>query len=88
MSQNMMPEGSFSSAQGSNSKVPGSGTASTSLSWTRLKPSIEEPSNCRPSSKTVSSSAGEMATDLWRPRTSVNQSRIRRTPRSSTVRRT
>ena len=62
--------------------------ASTSLSCTRLKPSMAEPSKCMPSSKAFSSSAGEMATDFSWPSTSVNQSRMRRTPRSSTVRST
>ena len=88
MSQNMRAEVSSSSAHGSSSKVFGSGLASTSLSCTRLKPSIAEPSKCMPSSKAFSSSAGEMANDFSWPRTSVNQSRTRRTPRSSTVRST
>jgi hypothetical protein len=38
--------------------VFGSGMASTSLSCTRLKPSIDEPSNVMPSSSAFSSSAG------------------------------
>jgi hypothetical protein len=66
--------------------VFGSGTARTSLSCTRLNPSIDEPSNDMPSSSAFSSSAGLMAKLLSWPRTSVNQSRTRRTPRSSTVR--
>ena len=88
MSQNMRAEVSSSSAHGSSSKVFGSGLASTSLSCTRLKPSMAEPSKCMPSSKAFSSSAGEMANDFSWPRTSVNQSRMSRTPRSSTVRST
>ena len=88
MSQKMRPEGSSGSAHGSSSKVAASGTASTSLSCTREKPSMAEPSNCSPSSKASASSAGEMATDLSWPSTSVNQSRMSRTPRSSTVRST
>ncbi len=70
---------------GNSSKVLGSGLARASLSCTRLNPSMAEPSKCMPSSKAFSSSAGEMATDFSWPRTSVNQSRMRRTPRSSTV---
>ena len=77
------PDGSSALAQGSSSKVVASGRASTSASWTRLKPSMAVPSNWTPSSNTVSSSAGEMATDLSCPRTSVNHNRMRRTPRSS-----
>ena len=88
MSQNMRPDTSSASPQGSSSKVFGSGRASTSLSWTRLNPSMAEPSKCMPSSKAFSSSAGEMATDLSWPSTSVNHRRMRRTPRSSTVRST
>ena len=88
MSQNMRADGSSPLAHGSSSKLLGSGLASTSLSCTRLKPSMAEPSKCMPSSKAFSSSAGEMATDLSWPSTSVNQRRISRTPRSSTVRNT
>ena len=64
----------------------GSGTASTSLSCTRLKPSIDEPSKDMPSSSAFSSSTGLMAKLFSWPSTSVNQRRTRRTPRSSTVR--
>ena len=88
MSQNIRAAVSSRSDHGSTSKVEGSGRASTSLSWMRLKPSIAEPSNCMPSSKAFSSSAGEMATDFSWPSTSVNHSRTSRMPRSSTVRRT
>ena len=49
---------------------------------------MEDPSKCMPSAKAVSSSAGVMAKDFSCPVTSVNQSRIRRTARSSTVRST
>ena len=79
----------------SSSPTPGmswnelaSGNASTSLSWTRLKPSMAEPSNWMPSSNAASSSTGEMATDLSWPSTSVNHRRTRRTRRSSMVRST
>ena len=88
MSQKTRASGALGSAQGSSSKVLGSGTASTSLSCTRLNPSIEEPSNDMPSSSAFSSSAGLMAKLLSCPRTSVNHSRTKRTPRSSTVRKT
>ena len=64
------------------------GTASTSDSWTREKPSIDEPSNVMPSSSAFSSSAGLIAKLFRLPSTSVNHRRTSRTPRSSTVRRT
>ena len=64
MSQNIRAEVSSRSVHGSSSKVLGSGRASTSLSCTRLKPSMAEPSNCMPSSKAFSSSAGLMANDF------------------------
>ena len=88
MSQNIRAAGVVAVAQGSSSKVLGSGVASTSVSCTRLKPSIDEPSKVMPSSKAFSSSAGVMANDFSWPRTSVNQRRMSRTPRSSTVRST
>ena len=66
----------------------GSGRASMSDSWTREKPSMEDPSKSMPSSKAVSSSAGVMANDFRNPSTSVNQRRMKRMPRSSTVRST
>ena len=66
----------------------GVGRARTSLSCTREKPSIAEPSNVMPSSSAFSSSTGLMAKLLSWPSTSVNHSRTRRTPRSSTERRT
>ncbi len=55
-----------------------------SLSCTRLKPSIDEPSKVIPSSKAFSSSPGTMAMDFSWPRTSVNHRRMKRIPRSST----
>ena len=88
MSQNTRASVAFGSPQGSTSNVFGSGIASTSLSWIRLNPSIDEPSKVIPSSSAFSSSAGLIAKLFRFPRTSVNQSRISRTPRSSTVRRT
>ncbi len=65
--------------------VTGSGRASTSLSWMRLNPSIEEPSKVIPSSIAFSNSAGGMENVFGVPSTSVNQSWMKRTPRSSTV---
>ena len=65
-----------------------SGMASTSLSWTRLKPSMVEPSKVMPSSRAFSSSAGVIWKDLGVPSTSVNHIWTKRTPRSSTVRST
>ena len=58
MSQNMRASGAVGSAQGSSSKLLGSGRASTSLSCTREKPSMDEPSKVMPSSRAFSSSAG------------------------------
>ena len=74
--------------QGSSWKVLASGRASTSLSWTRLKPSMADPSKVIPSSRAFSSSAGVMVKVLGVPSTSVNHSWTNRMPRSSTVRRT
>ena len=59
-----------------------------SLSWTRLKPSMADPSKVMPSSKAFSSSPGTMAIDLSWPSTSVNHRRMKRMPRSSTDRST
>ena len=87
MSQNIRATG-WSSRHGSSSKLLASGRASMSLSCTRLKPSTAEPSKVIPSANAFSSSAGVMANDLSWPSTSVNHRRMKRTPRSSTVRRT
>ena len=86
MLQNTRASLPLASLQGSTSKVLGSGMASTSLSWTREKPSIEEPSNVIPSSRAFSNSAGLMAKLFRFPSTSVNHRRMRRTLRSSTIR--
>ena len=88
MSQNTRATGASSGCQGRIWNVLGSGRASTSLSWTRLKPSMADPSKVMPSSRAFSSSAGVMAKVLGVPRTSVNHSWTKRTPRSSTVRST
>ncbi len=84
MSQNTRASGVLASPHGRTSNVSGSGTARTSASWMREKPSIDEPSNVIPSSRAFSSSAGLMAKLLRLPRMSVNHRRISRTPRSST----
>ena len=92
MSQNTRATGEASPSRpirnGRIWKVFGSGLASTSLSCTRLKPSIAEPSKVIPSSRAFSSSAGVMLKDFGMPSTSVNHSWMKRTPRSSTVRST
>src|SRR6266496_3277913 len=49
---------------------------------------MAEPSKVWPCSKASSSSAGVIANDLRKPSTSVNQSRMKRMSRSSTIRRT
>ncbi len=85
MSQNTRATGMSSGCQGRSWKVFGSGRARTSLSWTRLKPSMAEPSKVMPSSRAFSSSAGVMLKVLAVPRTSVNHSWTKRTARSSTV---
>ena len=85
MSQNTRATGASSGCQGRIWNVLASGRARTSLSWTREKPSMAEPSKVMPSSRAFSSSAGVMAKVLAVPRTSVNHSCTNRTARSSTV---
>ena len=68
--------------------VAGSGTATMSDSWIRLKPSIDEPSNPMPSANAPSSSCDVIVKDFRNPSTSVNHRRMNRMPRSSIVRRT
>ncbi len=53
MSQKMRASGALGSPHGSTSNVLGSGIASTSASWMREKPSIDEPSNVIPSIERV-----------------------------------
>ena len=66
-------------------KVVGSGMAIMSDSSIGLKPVIEEPSKPMPPSK-ASSSSEELIEKLFSwPRTSVNQSRTKRTLRSATI---
>ena len=74
--------------QGITWKVAGSGMATMSDSWMRLKPSIEEPSKPIPSANAPSSSWLVIVKDFRNPSTSVNQRRTNRIPRSSTVRST
>ena len=53
MSQKIRASGALGSPHGSSSNVSGSGIASTSDSWIREKPSIDEPSNVIPSLERV-----------------------------------
>ena len=87
MSQNMRAT-ACSVCHGMIWNVAGSGTAIMSDSWMRLKPSIDEPSNPIPSRNAPSSSCDVIVNDFRNPRTSVNQRRTNRMPRSSIVRRT
>ena len=88
MSQNMRDSRTPPFTAGRIWNVAGSGIATMSDSCTRAKPSIALPSNPMPCSKAVWSSAGVMANDFRNPRTSVNQRRMNRISRSSTVLRT
>ena len=88
MSQNIRAVAGLVSRHGSTWKVVGSGRATMSDSYTRANPSIAEPSNPIPSANAPSSSAGAMATDFRKPRTSVNHIRTKRTSRSSMARNT
>ena len=73
----------FSSGrQGSTWKVAGSGIAIMSDSSIALKPVIDEPSKPMPPSNASSSSSALMLNDFSWPRMSVNQSRMKRMPRS------
>ena len=60
MSQKTRATGSSCPCQGRSWNVLASGRASTSASWTRLKPSMADPSKVMPSSSAFSSSAGVM----------------------------
>ncbi len=64
MSQNIRAVDGPSPRHGRIWNVEGSGLASMSLSCTRAKPSIADPSKPMPSPKALSSSAGATATDL------------------------
>src|SRR5215217_5185609 len=86
MSANMRatPPPSSSGRHGSTANVDASGTAIMSDSSIALKPVIDEPSNPMPPSNASSSWSELMLNDFSWPRTSVNQSRMKRMPRSST----
>ena len=88
MSQNIRAAPGASVRQGKIENVAGSGFANMSDSVTRANPSIAEPSKPIPSAKAFSSSAGAIATDFRKPKTSVNHNRIKRIFRSSRVRST
>ena len=88
ISQNILAAPGDSVRHGRIEKVEGSGFANISDSVTRANPSIAEPSKPMPSSNALSSSAGAIATDFKKPKTSVNHKRTKRILRSSTVRRT
>ena len=77
------PPPSSSGRHGSTANVVGSGIAIMSDSSIALKPVIEEPSKPIPPSKASSSSAALIENDFSWPRMSVNQSRMKRIPRSS-----
>ena len=67
---------------GSTANVVGSGSAIMSDSSIALKPVIEEPSKPIPPSNASSSSLLLIENDFSWPRTSVNQSRMKRMSRS------
>ena len=87
MSQNIRAT-ACSVCHGISWNVAGSGIATMSDSWMRLKPSIEEPSKPMPSANAPSSSCDVIVNDFRNPRTSVNHRRMNLIPRSSTVLRT
>jgi hypothetical protein len=74
MSQNIRAVGSISPRQGRIWKVVGSGWASRSDSYERVRPSIAEPSKPRPFGEGALDLGGAIATDFRVPITSVNQS--------------
>ncbi len=83
MSQNIRPVAFSAGRQGRIANELGSGIAIMSDSSIGLKPVIDEPSNPIPPSNASSSSA-ELIEKLFSwPRTSVNQSLMKRTSRSS-----
>src|SRR5215210_2123194 len=86
MSANMRatPPPSSSGRHGSTANVEGSGSAIMSDSSMALKPVIEEPSKPMPPSKASSSCSAWIEKDFSWPRMSVNQSRMKRMPRSWT----
>ena len=88
ISQNIRAAPGASVRHGRIEKVAGSGFANISDSVMRAKPSMAEPSKPIPSAKAFSNSAGAIATDFRKPRTSVNHKRTKRMLRSSSVLRT
>ncbi|CAB4877712.1 unannotated protein [freshwater metagenome] len=88
ISQNIRAAPGDSVRHGRIENVVGSGLANMSDSVTRANPSMADPSNPIPSSKAFSNSAGAIATDLRKPKTSVNHNRTKRIFRSSIVRST
>ena len=89
MSQNMRAVcRPASSSNGNGWNVDGSGRSRVSDSETRLNPSMEEPSKPTPSSKALSSSAGDIITVFSEPKMSVNQRRIKAISCCSTIRST
>ena len=88
ISQNIRAAPGDSVRHGRTEKLEGSGFANISASVTRAKPSIAEPSKPIPSANAFSNSAGAIATDFKKPKTSVNQRRTNLMLRSSNVRRT
>ena len=86
ISQNIRAAPGASVRHGRIEKLAGSGFANISDSVTLAKPSMADPSKPIPSANAFSSSAGAIATDFRKPRTSVNQSLTNRILRSSIVR--
>ena len=78
------PPPSSSGRHGSTANVDGSGSAIMSDSSMALKPVIEEPSKPIPPSNASSSCSALIENDFSWPRMSVNQSRMKRIPRSWT----
>ena len=70
---------------GSTRNVAGAGIATMSDSSIALKPVIDEPSKPMPPSKASSSSSLLIEKLFSWPRTSVNQNRMKRMSRSSTI---
>src|SRR4051794_20424235 len=88
MSQNIRATPDSWGRQGRTANVVGSGWAIMSDSSMALKPVIEEPSKPLPPSKASASSSALIEKLFSWPRTSVNQSRMKRMPWSSTRART
>jgi len=85
MSQNIRATPCVSGRQGKTAKVERSGWAIMSDSSIALKPVIDEPSKPMPPSKASSSSSLLIEKLFSWPRMSVNQNRMKRMFRSSTM---